>query len=72
MRVGDKNITNVPMVDSKKIVFSSLHIELGLFKKFIKALYKEGNCFQYIKDSLPSANEEKLNAGVFDDLKLEN
>jgi len=54
--VGDKNITNVPLADRKRIVFPPLHIKLGLIKQFFKALHKEGNCFQYIKASFSSAN----------------
>ena len=45
--VGNKNITNVPLADKKKVVFLKFHIELGVIKQFGKALYKEGNCFQY-------------------------
>ena len=45
IRVGDKNITNVPLVDWKNTVFPQIHIKLGLFKQLFKALYKEGNRF---------------------------
>ena len=66
IHVGSKIFTNVPLVDRKKIVFPPLHIKLGLFKQFAKALYKEGSCFQYIITSFPSASKEKITAGVFE------
>ena len=55
--MGNKNITNVPSADRKKKIFPPLHIKLGLIKKFFEALHKKGNCFQYIKASIPSVNE---------------
>ena len=64
--MGDKNFTNVPLVDRKNIVFPSIHIKLGLFKQFFKALYKEGNRFKYIKAPFPSVWEEKTKAEGFD------
>ena len=43
-----------------KTVFPHLHIILGLTKQFVKALVKDGDCFQYICKSFPSLNNEKL------------
>ena len=57
---------HVTLVDRKNIAFRPLHMKLGLFNQFVEALYKEGNCFQYIKTSFPSVSEEKIKAGVFD------
>ena len=64
--VGDKNVSNVPLVDMKNIVFQPLPIKLGLFKQFIKALCKEGIYFQYTKASFPSVGGEKVETIVFD------
>ena len=35
-------------------------------KQFVKALDKDGDCFQYIYKSFPSLSNEKLKAGIFD------
>ena len=35
-------------------------------KQFVKALGKNGVCFQYICKSFPSLSNEKLKAGTFD------
>ena len=66
LNVGDKNIINKPLVQRKKIVFPPLHTKLGLMKQFVKALDKEGSCFQYFCTSFPNLSIEKLTAGVFD------
>jgi len=45
---GDKNIKNDdPLVDRKQIVFSQVHIKLGLMTQFVKALNHSGDCFSY-------------------------
>ena len=66
MDVGEKDIINEPLVDGNKIIFPPLHIKLGLMKQFVKALNKEGNCFEYICRTFPGLSNEKLKAGIFD------
>ena len=66
MNVGDTNITNAPLVDRRRIVSPPLHVKLGLIKQFVKALCKEGNCFQYIKAAFSSVSEEKIKEVIFD------
>ena len=67
MTVGEKNVINEPLVDREKIIFPPLHIKLGLMKQIVKALDKEGNCFQYICSAFPGLSYEKVKAGVFDE-----
>lgn len=38
---------------TKKIVFPSLHMKLGLVKQFIKALQTEGDCFKHLTWAFP-------------------
>ena len=64
--MGDKNITNEPLVNRNCIVLPPLHINLGLMKQFVKALDKHGNCFNYIVKKFPGLSMEKLKAGIFD------
>ena len=43
--VDENNILYEPLVSRDKIIFSTLHVKLGLMKQFVKALDKEGVCF---------------------------
>ena len=60
------NILEEPLVDREKILLPPLHIKLGLIKQFVKALDKNGACFQYICNTFPELTSEKLKAGIFD------
>ena len=46
--VGDKKIINEPLVDRDRIILPPLYIKLGLMKQLVKALDKDGDCFDYI------------------------
>ena len=37
-RVGEQNINSIPLVNRSNILIPPLHIKLGLFKNFVKAL----------------------------------
>ena len=63
---GSLNVLAPPLVERSKIMFSSLHIKLGIMKQFVKALEKDGNCFKYICMKFPGPTIEKLKAGIFD------
>lgn len=64
--VGQKNVINEPLVTRDKIILPPLHIKLGLMKQFVKALNKDGPCFEYISRTFPGLSTEKLKAGIFD------
>jgi len=63
---GSKNVMHDSLVDRSKVLLPPLHIKLGLMKQFVKALDKEGACFQYICEKFPTVTNEKIKAGVFD------
>ena len=63
---GFLNVLAPPLVERSKIVFPPLHIKLGIIKQFVKALYKDGDCFKYICMKFPGLTIEKLKAGIFD------
>ena len=44
---------------------SPLHIKLGLFKQFVKALDKESTTFAYLAEKFPSLSQAKIKEGVF-------
>lgn len=64
--LGKNNILFKALVDRHKILLPPLHIKLGMMKQFIKALNKEGKCFQYLCEKFPQISTEKLKAGIFD------
>ena len=64
--VSDKNIINELLVNRDHIVLPPLYMKLGLMKQFVKALDKDGNCFNYIAKIFPGFSIEKLKAGIFD------
>jgi hypothetical protein len=55
---------NDPLVPIEKIAFPVLHIKLGLFQKYVKALDKESDCFKFICQNIKKS-EAKLTNGVF-------
>jgi len=60
------NIVHDPMVSREKIVFPPLHIKPGLMKQFLKALDRDGDCFQHIVSAFPKLSFDKIKVGVFD------
>ena len=66
LAAGENNILYKPLVPRDKIIFLLLHIKLGLIEQFVKALDKEGSCFEYICKALPGGAIEKLKTGIFD------
>ena len=60
LAVGDKNIINEPLVNRDRIILPPLHIKLRLMKQFVKALDKDGNCFNYITQTFPGLKEVSL------------
>lgn len=61
---GEHNVLRAPLVPAEKIVLPPLHIKLGLMKQFVKALNKDGRCFNHIVHKLPGVSIQKLRAGV--------
>jgi hypothetical protein len=64
--VGGQNVINEPLVARDRIILLPLHITLGLMKRLVKALNKDGSCIEYIAHKLPGFTMEKLRAGIFD------
>ena len=60
LTLGCKNILHPSLVDRSNIILSPLHIKLGLMKQFVKALKKQGACFQYICKKFPNLSAEKV------------
>ena len=62
---GQANIKNASLVHPNKILLPSLHIKLGLFKNFVKALDVEGAARRLLKDIFPRLSAAKIKEGVF-------
>ena len=60
--MGDKNIINEPLVNRDRIILAPLHIKLGLMKQFVKALHKDGDCFNYIPKMLHKDGDHMVSA----------
>ena len=63
---AEKYVINEPLVDRKNNILPLLHIKLGIMKLFIKALDRDGDCFQYICLTFPRVSDVKKKAGIFD------
>ncbi|XP_076248458.1 uncharacterized protein LOC143188210 [Calliopsis andreniformis] len=63
--VGNDNIKYVPLVKKENIILPALHIKLGLFKNFVKALDKESQVFSYLRKLFPQLSTAKIKEGVF-------
>ena len=62
---GSKNVINHPLVKSEDIILPPLHIKLGLFKQFVKALNPDSPLFTYMKQKFPKLSEAKIKEGIF-------
>ena len=61
---GIQNMQYEPIVPKDKILMPPLHIKLGLFKNFIKALNKESRAMNHLQSIYPKLTKAKLHAGV--------
>ena len=58
MTVGENNVLYEPLVPRDKIIFPPLHIKLELMKQLVKAVDKEGACFEYMCKEFPGVTIE--------------
>ena len=72
LAVYDENIINEPLVNRDRIILPQLYIKLCLMKQFVKALDKDGDCFNYIAKTFPGLSMEKLKTGIFDGFQICN
>ncbi|KRZ85400.1 Serine/threonine-protein phosphatase PP1 isozyme 1 [Trichinella sp. T8] len=52
-------------INPEKVLLPPLHIKLGIMKQFVKALDKNGTCFQYLCTQFPLLSDAKLKEGIF-------
>ena len=64
IELGKHNIKQKPLLQSDKIHLPPLHIKLGLFKQFVKALDKNSFAFTYLAEKFPSLSKAKIKEGI--------
>ena len=63
---GRYNVKYIPLVNPQKIYLPPLHIKLGLFKNFVKAMNQNGEGFKYLSELFAKTKSEaKIKAGIF-------
>ena len=60
----ENNIKQKPLLQSDRIHLPPLHIKLGLFKQFVKALDKDSFAFAYLAEKFPSLSKAKIKEGI--------
>jgi hypothetical protein len=58
------NVENQPLLKPSKIL-PSMRFNLGLKKKFVKAMIQEEAAFTYLQEKFPRLSEAKLKEGIF-------
>lgn len=66
-QIGINNQIKEPLVNRFNIILPPLHIKLGLFKQFAKAVISNGNenAFKHLKTLFPRISEAKIKEGIF-------
>ena len=64
-RESQKNVTHPSLVNFDMNILPSLHIKLGLFKNFVKALDKNYAGFYYLKQTFSGVSDSKTKKGLF-------
>ncbi|KAK4873917.1 hypothetical protein RN001_013277 [Aquatica leii] len=63
--VGTHNVIRIPLIQPSKYRLPPLHIKLGLIKQCVKALNKNSDCFQCLKEKFLAISDAKLKEGIF-------
>ena len=58
------NMENQPLVEQSKILLPSMHLKLGLMKKFLNTMNQEEAAFTYLREKFPRLSEAKLKEGI--------
>lgn len=61
---GEKNIIAEPVVSPEKVLLPPLHIKLGIVKNFLKALDKNGEAIEHLKQIFYWISDQKIKEGM--------
>ena len=53
-------MAHLAVLDKSKICSSALHVKLPVIKMFVKAMDKEGEGFDYLRQKFPKISEEEF------------
>ena len=62
-----QNIRYESFLLNENILLPPLHIKLGLFKNFVKALFEHSEPMKILQETLPKLSKAKIKEGVFVD-----
>ena len=62
---GRYNVHHFPLVDPAKIYLPPMHIKLGLFKNFVKAMDQDDSGFLHLQEKFPTKTDTKLKGAVY-------
>lgn len=65
IRIGQKNMINLPLVPTNNVILPPLHLKLGYMKQFVKQLNPDGKAFAYLKSLFPKLSDAKIKEGEF-------
>lgn len=57
--LGKYNVKYITLIDPQKFYLPPLHIKLGLFTKFVKAVNEDGKGFKYLSERFISSKSLK-------------
>ncbi|CAH0554542.1 unnamed protein product [Brassicogethes aeneus] len=63
--IGAANVIHNPLISPDKVLLPPLHIKLGIFKNFVKALPVEGQAFTTLRSKFPRLSAAKVKEGMF-------
>ena len=63
--VGSMNVVRIPLVPKEKILMPALHIKLGMFKQFVRALNEDSPLIGFMKRKFPKLSDAKIRQGIF-------
>lgn len=61
--LGKDSIDHLPLVQSSRVILPPLHIKLGIFRNFVRALDKDGRSFKELNKIFPKLTQSKIDAG---------
>lgn len=62
-KLGQYSVDHVPLVEGSKIMLPSLCIKLGIVRDFVRAMYKDGMAFKFLKTIFPTLSAENIYTG---------
>lgn len=71
-KIGENNQINPPLIKKENLILPPLQIKLGLFKQFVKGVFKNGyeKSWFYLTSRFPNLSSAKIKEGIFNGPKI--